>query len=212
VKTKTQMKTMWLGAAVLGLAALTAGRAEAAASSNLNIDVTISANVSVAVNTVASSTQTVPWSGGNLLGSSATVTNDSTYFASQWKLSTTANSWDSGTGAAGWAIGSSAAADQLKLQAVFGPATTPANCTGALFASAVVAPALSNTTPLNYTATQLADVTGLGGGTAAGTVPDGASSFKMNAGSARGLCWKMTMPTSTSFTGTQVVPIIVTAF
>jgi hypothetical protein len=34
----------------------------------------------------------------------------------------------------------------------------------------------------------------------------------MNAGSSRALCWKMTMPTSTSFTGTQVVPIIVTAF
>ena len=211
---KKKNKTAWLGAALLGLAlTLTAGRAQAATSSTLNIDVSITASVSVAVNTVASSTQTIPWGGtASLLGSSATVTNDSTYFASQWKLSTTASSWDSVTGAAGWTIGASAGADQLKLQAVFGPSGTAASCGAALFGSAVVAPALSNTTSLNFTATQLADVTGLGGGTAAGTVPDGATSFKMNAGSARGLCWKMTMPTSTSQSGTQVVPIIVTAF
>ena len=32
------------------------------------------------------------------------------------------------------------------------------------------------------------------------------------AGRTRALCWKMTMPYSSSLTGTQVVPIIVTAF
>ena len=34
----------------------------------------------------------------------------------------------------------------------------------------------------------------------------------MNAGSQRQLCWQLTMPTSTSFTNAQIVPVVVTAF
>ena len=207
----TNMKTKkWLGAAIFGLLATMAGGAHAANPSYLNIDVAITANVSVAVNTVASSTQSFTWSGAasQVSATSATITNDSTYFASQWKLSSSANAWDSVSGAAGWAIGAAAAADTLKLQAVIGPSGFSGSCASGNFASATVAPALSNTTPITYTATVLGDTTGLG----AGASPDNTSTNKMNAGSSRALCWKMTMPTSTSFTGTQVVPIIVTAF
>jgi hypothetical protein len=202
-------KTKWMAALALGLA-MTAGSAHAANPSYLNIDVAITANVSVAVNTVASSTQSFTWSGAatQVAATSATITNDSTYFASQWKLSSAANAWDSVTGAAGWAIASAAAADTLKLQAVIGPSGFSGACTSGNFASATVAPAITSTTPITYTSTVLGDTTGLG----AGASPDNTATNKMNAGSSRALCWKMTMPTSTSFTGTQVVPIIVTAF
>ena len=205
---KTKKKMKFLGAAVMVAALVAAGRSEAATSSNLNIDVTVTANVSVAVNTVASSTVAFTWGGGDqVAAASATVKNDSTYFASQWKLSTTANAWDSASSAAGWVIGASAGADQLKLQAVLGPSGMGASCAAGSFGNAVVAPAL-DTTPITYTATVLGDTTGLG----AGASPDNVGTNKMSAGSQRALCWKLTMPTSTSFTGTQVVPIVVTAF
>ena len=203
--------TKRLARAALGLALfLTAGSALAANPSYLNIDVAITANISVAVNTVASSTQSFTWSGAatQTAASSATVKNDSLFFGSQWKLSTTANSWDSTTGAAGWTIAGSAAADQLKLQAVFGPSGFSGACTSGSFGNATVAPALSSTTPITYTASVLGDTTGLG----AGASPDNTSTNIMNSGSDRALCWKMTMPTSTSLSGTQVVPIVVTAF
>jgi hypothetical protein len=203
-------KTKWLAALALGLTAMTAGRAEAANPSYLNIDVTITANVSVAVNTVASSTQSFTWSGAatQVSATSATVTNDSAFFASQWKLSSTPSSWDGTTWAAGWAIAGSAGADQLKLQAVLGPSGFSGSCNSGSFGNSTVAPALSNTTPITYTAAVLGDTTGLG----AGASPDNTSTNKMNAGSSRALCWQMTMPTSTSLSGTQVVPIVVTAF
>jgi len=46
----------------------------------------------------------------------------------------------------------------------------------------------------------------------AGYQPDNTSTGRMNAGSSRALCWKLSMPTSTSFTNVQIVPVIVTAF
>jgi len=206
-----RVRARWGAASALALLAMmTAGFAHAANPSYLNIDVAITANVSVAVNTVASSTQSFTWSGAltQVSATSATITNDSTYFASQWKLSSTAKSWDSTTGTAGWTIGGAAAADTLKLQAVIGPSGFSGSCASGNFASATVAPALTSTTPITYTSAVLGDTTGLG----AGASPDNTSTNKMNAGSSRALCWKMTMPTSTSFTGTQVVPIVVTAF
>ena len=205
-----KMKKTWLGTMAAGLAMMAAGSAHAANPSYLNIDVAITANVSVAVNTVASSTQSFTWSGAatQVSATSATVTNDSAYFASQWKVSSTANSWDSTTGAAGWAIASAAAADTLKLQAVIGPSGFSGSCASGSFGNATVAPAITSTTPITYTATVLGDTTGLG----AGASPDNTSTNKMNSLSSRALCWKMTMPTSTSLSGTQVVPLIVTAF
>ena len=199
-----------LGALAAAVAMLAAGRAHAANPSYLNIDVQITANVSVAINTVASSSQSFSWTGltTQTATSSATITNESGYFASQWKLSSTANAWDSVSGAAGWAIAGSAGADQLELQAVIGPSGFSGACTSGSFGNATVAPALTSTTPITYTSAVPGDTTGLG----AGASPDNASTNKMNAGSSRALCWKMTMPTSTSFTGTQVVPIVVTAF
>ena len=203
------MKKKWLVAAV-ALLGLTAVRAQAAnPSAYLNIDVTITNNVSVSVIGVQSATQTVTWSGqATLTGSTATVTNDSGYLAERWELTTTPTSWDSGTGAAGWAIGSTQAADQVKLQAVIGASGIGASCAGGNFGSAVISPALTSATQTPYTQTVLAD-TGLGGASA---LPDNAVTNRVLAGRTRALCWQMTMPTSTSFTGTQVVPIIVTAF
>ena len=203
------MKMKWLGAAV-ALLGLTAVRAQAAnPSAYLNIDVTITNNVSVSVIGVQSATQTVTWSGqATLTGSTATVTNDSGYLAERWELTTTPNSWDSVSGAAGWAIGATQAADQVKLQAVIGASGIGASCAGGNFGSAVISPALTSATQTQYTQAILAD-TSLGGAPA---LPDNAVTNRVTAGRTRALCWQMTMPTSTSFTGTQVVPIIVTAF
>ena len=206
-------KTAWLGA-VLALG-MTAVRAQAAnPSAYLNIDVTIVNNVSVSVIGVQSATQAVTWSGQTTLtaGSTATVTNDSGFVSERWELTTTANSWDSGTGAAGWTIAGSEGADQVKLQAVFGASGIAAgSCSGAsLFGNSVVAPALTSATQTQYTQTILADtILGSGGSPAR---PDSATTNKMLAGRSRALCWMLTMPTSTSFTGTQVVPVIVTAY
>ncbi|MFI5344816.1 MAG: hypothetical protein ACHQ51_00430 [Elusimicrobiota bacterium] len=210
---KTNMK--WLVIALTLASALIAGRAEAAAGtpSYLNIDVTIANNLSVSVSNVRTSsmTQAFTTAGGVVqAASTATVTNDTGYLAERWELSAPANSFDSPTGAAGWSIAASNGVDAVKLQAVFGAATTlNTSCAIASFSSAVIAPALTSATQTPYTTTILAD-SALGGYPAA--QPDNTSTLKMNAGSSRALCWQLTFPTSTSFTGTQVVPIIVTAF
>jgi hypothetical protein len=211
VKTKTQAK--WLGAAVVALLGLAAGRAEAGAgnASYLNIDVTITQTLSVAVNTVNTSTMSQTWSGGatitSVLGATATVTNDSGFFAEQWKLSTFATSFDQTTGAAGWAIGTLPGVEQIEVQAVFGDSGGATPCTSAHWNFPTFEKALSNTTPLTYTVTQLSDFTGLGG-----PGPDNTANNKMSAGSHRSLCWQLSMPTSTALVHPQVVPIIVTAF
>ena len=101
-------KVKWLGAAVVALLGMAAGRAEAGVgnASYLNIDVTITQTLSVAVNTVNTSSQAVTWSGSatQSIASTATVTNDSGFFAEQWKLSTFATSFDQTNGAAGWTM------------------------------------------------------------------------------------------------------------
>ena len=209
MKTKGKMK--WLGAAVVALLGLAAGRAEAitGTSSYLNIDVTITNNLSVSVSAGHSSTMTVTWTGTPtiLAGSTATVTNDSGYISERWQLSSTASSWDSVTGNAGWTIASTVGTDQVKVQAVFGASGMANSCAAAAsWANTAIVPALTSATQTPYTATILAD-TGLGTVT-----PDNAVTNRMNAGSSRGLCWQLSMPTSTSVTGTQVVPVIVTAF
>jgi hypothetical protein len=208
----SKMKVLGAVVAMLGMTAVSARAANPSA--YLNIDVTITNNVSVSVIGVQSATQTVTWSGQAALqaGSTATVTNDSGYLAERWELTTTANSWDSGTGAAGWLIGATNAADQVKLQAVFGASGIgAASCSGAsLFGNNVVAPSLLSSTQTPYTQTILADTIVGAGGTPAR--PDGATNDRMLAGRERALCWQLTMPTSTSLTGTQVVPVIVTAF
>ena len=206
-------KTKWLGAA-LALLGLTGLSAQAANPAYLNIDVTITNNLSVSVTNAATSTHTVTWSGAATLtaGATATITNDTGYLAERWELTTSPTSWDSGTGAAGWVIGATQAADQVKLQAVFGASgIAAASCTGAsLFGNNVVAPALTSATQTQYTQTILADtILGAGGLPAR---PDGAINDKIIAGRSRSLCWQLTMPTSTSFQGTQVVPVIVTAY
>ena len=206
-------KMRWSGAALLALMGLTAGWAAAATpTSQLNIEVTITNNLSVKVDNVQTSSQTVgPWSGVATIvaATTATVKNDSTYVSSRWELTTLANSFDKTTAAAGWTIASSVGADQVKLQAVFGaPGLASAGCSGANWADTTIAPALTNGVNTQYTQIVLAD-TLLGGATAK---PDNASTNVMNAGSTRPLCWKLTMPTSTSFTGSQIVPVVVTAF
>jgi hypothetical protein len=208
---KNQSKAKWLGAAVGALMALTAGSAKAGAGSPsyLNIDVTINSTLSVSVNTVNVSSQAVTWSGASTLtqASTATVTNDSGFFAEQWKLSTYPASKDATDGSAGWTIATTPGVEQVELQAVFGDSAGGTSCTLANYSFASVAKPLSNTTPLTYTLNQLNDATGL-----SGTGPDNTSTNKMNAGSKRSLCWRLSMPTSTALTNAQVVPVIVTAF
>ena len=205
-----------LGAALLIAAALWTGRAEAAPVGNpsyLNIDVTIANNLSVSVSNVRTSSMTTAFTTAGATiqaASTATVTNDTGYLAERWELSAPASAFDSPTGAAGWTIGTTAGVDTVKLQAVFGAAgTANAACSGATFGSSTIAPALTSATQTPYTASILAD-SALGGYPAA--QPDSLTTLKMNAGSSRALCWQLTLPTSTSFTGIQVVPIIVTAF
>ena len=204
-------KTKWLGAAVLALMAL-AGRANAGqgTSSYLYIDVTITNTLSVSVNSVGASTNSVTWSGASALGATtiATVTNDTGYLAEKWELKTTATSADATNGSAGWTIAGAPGVDTVEVQAVF---VSAAGVCPALAASewnnSLIAPALT-TSQTAYTSSLLAD-TALGG---AAAQPDSTVTFKMNAGSTRGLCWKLGMPTSTSLTNQQIVPVVVTAF
>jgi hypothetical protein len=182
--------------------------------SYLYIDVTITNNLSVSVSNANKSTQTITWNGETALfaTSTATVTNDSGFISEKWELTTTPTSWDSASGSAGWTIGATPSVDQVMLQAVFGASgIANASCTGAtLFGNMTVAPALTFGTQTQFTQTVLADsIVGAGG---LGVRPENAGTSKLNAGSFRALCWKMSMPTSTSLTGTQVVPIVVTAF
>src|SRR3569832_274927 len=195
MKLKTTAK--WLGAAAVALTALTATRAQAGVGnpSYLYIDVTITTALSVAVNAARTSTQTTTWSGEAALGATATaaVTNDTGYLAEKWELRTSAFSADATNGATGWTIGSAPGVETVEVQAVFVSAAAP-GC------------------PL--TTSQVADASALLADTAfsgANAKPDLASNA-MNAGSARGLCWRLGMPTSTALSNQQVVPVVVTAF
>ena len=205
-------KTKWLGAALLALMGIAAGRAEAGqgTSSYLYIDVTITNTLSVSVNSVNTSSIAVTWSGTPTLGATsiATVTNDTGYLAERWELKTTAFSADSTSGLTGWTIGGAPGLETVEVQAVF--VSQPGGCpalAAAEWSNALIAPALT-VAQTAYTSTLLAD-TALGGVNAQ---PDNLASSKMNNASSRGLCWKLGMPTSTALANPQIVPVIVTAF
>jgi hypothetical protein len=206
-------KTKWLGAALLALMGVAATKASAGqgTSSYLYIDVTITNTLSVSVNSVGASTQSTTWTGQAALGAAATaaVTNDTGYIAERWELKTTAFSADITNGATGWTIGAAPGVETVEVQAVFvSAAANSCPLTGAAeWSNALIAPALTALqTP--YTASLLADTSFSG----LNAQPDNTSTNKMNAGSTRGLCWRLGMPTSTALTNTQVVPVTVTAF
>jgi len=209
VKTKNKMK--WLGAALLAAMGL-AGRANAGqgTSSYLYIDVTITNTLSVSVNSVGASTAAVTWSGAAALGATsvATVTNDTGYVAERWELKTAQYSADSTNGATGWTIGAAPGLETVEVQAVFVSAAGGCPLTsGSEWSNALIAPALTTSQTL-YTSSLLAD-SALGGALAQ---PDNLSTYRMNAASSRGLCWRLGMPTSTALANAQIVPVIVTAY
>src|SRR3569832_2017359 len=208
----TRMKATALGAAVLALTALTATRAQAGVGnpSYLYIDVTITNALSVADNAAHTSTQTTTWSGETALGATATaaVTIDTGYLAEKWELKTSAFSADVTNGATGWTIGSAPVVETVEVQTVFvsAAATGCPLTTASEWSNALIAPPLT-TSQVAYTSSLLADTSFSG----ANAKPDLASNA-MNAGSARGLCWRLGMPTSTALSNQQVVPVVVTAF
>ena len=207
-----KIRKKWMWTALLALMGLAASSAQAGqgTSSYLYIDVTITNTLSVSGNSVGASTAAVTWAGASALGATsvATVSNDTGYVAERWELKTTAYSADSTNGATGWTIGSAPGVETVELQAVFVsalggcPLTTAPEWTNAL-----IAPALTTTQTL-YTSSLLAD-TSLGGALAQ---PDNTSTYRMNAGSNRGLCWRLGMPTSTALSNAQLVPVVVTAY
>ena len=220
----TRLKS-WLGAALLATACFAAREARAAATTTayLNIDVTITAQLSVKVDSFASSTQTLSWNGvpnqqfvnnaGGGNPSSATVTNDTGILSEKWLLATNANSLNVPGNAQTWstsASSSSVGADSFALQAVFGSSNTASNGCLATNASewndATAAPLLSTTKQL-YTNTRYVGASLTNDGQA---TPDVASGL-MYAGSKRALCWRLIMPNSSSTQDTQNVQILVTA-
>ena len=221
---KTRMKN-WLGAALLamtGLAATDAG-AVATTTAYLNIDVTITAQLSVKVDSFASSTQTIAWAGtpnqqwvNDGTGgrpSSATVTNDTGILSEKWLLATNANSLNVPGNAGTWSLAASSSAvgaNEVALQAVFGSSNTAANgCLGSAateWANGNAAPLLGTTKQL-YTNTRYVGASLTNDGQA---TPDEASGL-MYAGNKRALCWRLILPQTTSTYDTQNVQILVTA-
>ena len=196
--------------------------AVAGATSYLNIDVTFVQTLSVAVNTVNSSTYTAAWNGSAnqqyFSGSSTTVTNDSGVFTEKWKLFTNPTSFS--VGAATWTLSGSTitvGADMFMIQAVFGSSQTSAGgCLAATatgtYNSLTVAPILPTTIAggLQYTSSQLSSSELVNNGT---SQPDsGLNGGSMFGGSQRALCWRMIMPASTVATQTQIVQVGVAAY
>ncbi len=214
---KARTKTKWalaLGAAL----ALWAGRAEAANPAFLNIDVTITAALSVAVNGVASSTDSsVSWAGTPnqqfVQSGTTTVTNDTGILSEKWKLSTNASSLDTTGGGQTWALGTSSTtvgADTFAIQAVFGSSNT-ASCLAANAATwddSTAAPLLTSGAGVQYSQTVFAAAALNNNGDHR---PDVLASGLMFAGSKRALCWRAIMPQSTSTTNKQNIQVIVTA-
>ena len=226
MKTKTT-KRKWLGAALLALLGLAAGRAQATSSTaTLNIDVTITAAMSVNISGgVYAATETANWNGvlsSVTATSSVTVTNDSSIVTERWKLSTATYSWT--TGGSTWTIVSSSSnlgADSVAVQAVFGSSNTVINgCTAVTSSgtwnSSTVAPPLTTTGAQYTSAGEFASPELAAGGGLTG--PDTNASLgemytsNVTGYGARALCWRIVMPPTTSVTQTQVVPVIVTAY
>ncbi len=219
-KTKKWLK--WAGLASLVLWWVGVGEVQAALSAVLDLDVTVSQGLSVAVNTVASSTQTLPaWSGAAnqqlVLGSSVTVKNDSSASTERWQLNTNANSINT-SGGVTWAVQSTtitpfAAAEQFALQAVFGSSNTAAGGCPAGSSTdwngSYAQPLTSS--PVTYTAATFSDtsLSNLGTPNPDASTPNPG---EMYAGSTRALCWRLITPSSTIAGGTtQNIQIIVTA-
>ena len=211
------------GLALLAAAMLAPeAKAVATSSATLNIDVTIVSNLSVKVNNVASSTDSVQsWNTSAQAffasATTATVTNDSGAQTEKWALSTLANSIDQGT-AGSWSLAASlgaVGADSFGVQAVFGSATTPVGscpATGSSDWASAFAPILT-AAPVTYTSTTFAD-TNLNNGGANSFKPDvfsGVGDGRMLAGNKRALCWKVTTPTTTSTIDQQTIMVIVSA-
>ena len=213
----TKKKTGWLAAGLIAAAVGLAGRAQAGVGSPsyLNIDVTINATKSVSVDSLRTSSDAVSWDGSNPLivpTSTAAVKNDSGILSESWALSTLGHSEDATNGANGWTIAASSSSlpvDNVAVQAVFGSSSTTAgNCpaTGATeWNNSATAPVLT-TTPQTYSQTLFADSSLATNGS---YQPD--TGTTMYAGSQRVLCWRLAMPTSTTLSNEQIVPIIVTA-
>ena len=222
MKTKTKIKTAWLGA-ILAMTGL-ATAASAANPARLNIDVTITANMSVAVNGGASSTQTVTWSGTPNAqfandASSVTVLNDSGIISEKWALSTNGASLNTVTvGGSSWTLRNSSTtigADQFAVQAVFGSSNTAAaGClaTGAATWNNDVTAPLITASPVTYTATTFAaSALNAGGGTHQPDVTVGGGNGIVYGGNKRALCWRVIMPDSTATTEQQNIQLTVTA-
>lgn len=218
MKTKTKA---WL-ALGLGLGALLSGdRAWAANPARLNLNVSVTASLSVAVNSAASSTQTLSWDTANpnqekVSASTVAVINDSNV-VEKWALSTLGRSIDQATGGEGWTLDTSTetlpGADAYTVQAVFGSSnTTLAGCPAAGAASWIQDYAPELTTGLatyGDTATSLfEDSTLTAGGGLPG--PDVPASNRLVKNSKRALCWRMFMPASTTFLD-QTIQVVVTA-
>ena len=221
MRTKRTTGLSWLGAALLAAAGL-AGRAEAATSAALNIDVTISGSKSVAVNSVASSSDTtsVSWTTPNQAipsPSTVTVTNNSGVLSEGWELSTNASALaPSGTP---WTLAgstTSVGAEQFAVQAVFGSSsTTSGQCaSNASWTKGTIAPILQ-TTPQQYVASGLYADSGLATGGASTYQPDnGNNMYPYSATTGvgrRALCWRLILPLSTAQSATQNIQVIVTA-
>ena len=228
--TKTK-KTWALGLALALAGWLGVGKAYAVSTTAyLNIDVTIIAQVSVAVNSVVSSTYgTVSWNTNianqeftaGTQGSSVTVTNDSAVIEKWWLSASTSSVNLAGNGTA-WTVSATTAnpatgvlevaPDAFALQAVFGSSGTLAGACPANGAAdwtiGATAPPLAGSLQ-QYTDARFADQTvgGLGAKPDSGT---GAAS-KMLASGKRVLCWRALMPVSTSVTDQQNIQLIVTA-
>jgi hypothetical protein len=211
-------------AVLAGLLLGAAGRAAASSSATVNIEVTINAPLSVSINSLASSTDTVTWNVASgerrLSGSSVTVTNDTGGLTEKWALSTNGNSIDTGLGGGApgsWTLSTSSnsvGVNEFAVQAVFGSSNTAAGGCPAIGAAdwdQTYAPALT-TSPETYTSTIFADPNlQAGGGTHNPDNTNGAADGQMFNGSSRALCWRLMMPSQTSVSTTQNIQITVTA-
>jgi hypothetical protein len=215
-----QNKMKWLGWAVLGMLLATVRAQAATPTAFLNIDVAVTANLSVSVNGVASSTDTsvAAWNtaipNAKIVGSSATVLNDSGGQTEKWALSMDATSLDTTGGGLTWsrsASSSSVGADAFALQAVFGSSNTAgAGCpiaTASDWNNGYAA--VLQTTPQTYMSNLYADPNLVNAG--GSYQPDVTANGRMYAGSKRALCWRIITPNSTSVLNAQNVQIIVTA-
>ena len=238
MKTQTNWKKKWTHALATFALAVTAGAlglksafASQQTTAYLNIDVTVSAQLSVEVNSLASSTQTVAWSvtsSSMVSPSSATVTNNSTGLSERWELSTNANSLDQGSNGS-WTLQTSTTGsigqDQFALQAVFGSTNTVGGAAGSAPGACPsvsstdwdqsFAPAIT-TTQQYYTSSNFADTSlNVSGATANPdcTAPGGScvANGDMFANDYRALCWRLLGPSAVSSQDAQVIQLIVTA-